>query len=336
MLVFCNRTPAYKPGAAHRADTMHVKVGPVLRDTIALPLFFPGKLAAAAELKLGFKTGGIIREIDAVEGTNVAAGTRIALLDTIEFTARRDKAQTALEKASRDLARAERLYSDSVATLEQLQNARSARRAARADLDIASFNISQAILVAPVRGKILKRLAEKSEVAGSGMPVVIFASTDGNWIIKASIPDRDLPLIAIGDRATAAFDAIPQKEFSATLVRIAGAAHPVTGTFEIDLALESRHRTFRPGLIAAVRLYPQQQRKMAFIPASSLVDANGECGRVFALAANDSIAAVTVTIARLFGNLLAISGGLDGIDSVVTSGAAYIDLDTRNVKIDRN
>ena len=321
---FCNRSPTPKSASMQHTRTMRVKVVPVVRDSIVLPLFLPGKLATAAELKLGFKTGGIVRDINAVEGSNIRRGARIAILDTVEFAAYRNKARTALEKAKRDLARAERLYADSVATLEQLQNARSAFGVAQSDSAIASFNLAQAILRAPSAGKILKRLTEKNEVVGPGMPVVVFASTEGNWTVNASISDRDLPIVSNGDRADVRFDAIPDEEFSATLIRIAGAAHPVSGTFEIELALDKTNPGFRPGMIADVRLFPAKQRRFDFIPAAALVEARGDTGIVFAVDKNDSITATRITLSRIYGDLLAVAHGLDGVDAVVGAGSPYL------------
>jgi len=331
---FCNRG-VDKSDQDEGEHPLRVRVASVQRDTVPLPIVIPGKLTPAAQLKLGFKTGGIIRDLHAIEGANVAGGTRLALLDTIEFVAWRDKAQTALEKAKRDFVRAQKLYTDSVATLERLQNAQSALHAAESDSAIAAFNLKQAVLTAPSSGKILKRLVEKDEVIGPGMPAVIFASTEGTWTVVASVPDRDLLDLTIGDKAIVNFDAIPRREFEAALTRVAGAAHPVTGTFEIELALKGIHPGFRPGLFADVRLYPRNFSKLAFIPATALVGAQGDTGTVYAICAGDAVKPVTVTIARLCGNLLAVSAGLDGVDEVVTAGAPYV-VGAPAIAIDRN
>jgi len=339
MLVFasgCNEHSAADEPAKTAARSFRVRTGKVIRDSIPLPLFIPGKLATAAEIKLAFKTGGIIRQLKAPEGANIRKGTFIAALDTVELAAWRNKAKTAVEKATRDLTRAEQLHKDNVATLEQLQNARSALAAAKSDLSIATFNLSQAVLTAPSNGKILKRLSEKGEVTGAGMPVVLFASTDGRWLIKASIPDCDLPMITIGDSATVTFDALPQQMFAAQLSRIAGAAHPVTGTFEIDLALSSRDNRFRPGLIAEVKLYPSNQRSFAFIPAVALVNGKGGSGTVYTVNAKDSIIPLHIKIERLFGDFIAVSDGLDGVNTIITAGAPYVFYAAGNITIDRN
>lgn len=334
VIVSCNLGGTKKPSTVPPETTLLVRVAPVERDTAAQPLIVPGKLDAAAEMKLSFKTGGVIRELHATEGAAVSRGQRIARLDTVEFAAWYGKARTALDKTSRDLARVRKLYADGAATLELLQNAESAVLAAQSDSTIAAFNLSQALLVAPSSGKIIKRLAESNEVIGPGMPVVLFASTEGAWTITASIADCDLRDIAYGDRAEVHFDALPHETFDASLIRIAGAAHPVTGTFEIELALDATHPVLRPGLCGEIRLFAQGRKNLAYVPATALVKAHGDTGTVYAVGANDSITPATVTIARLFGDRLAVSSGLENVNSVVAAGASYIPENT-HIIIDR-
>ncbi len=60
------------------------------------------------------------------KGVSVKGGKVLAELDLAEIKAQVNQAHIGLEKAKRDLLRAENLYRDSVATLEQYQNAESA------------------------------------------------------------------------------------------------------------------------------------------------------------------------------------------------------------------
>jgi len=318
-----------------KTTVFHVNVCSVVRDSVALPLSLAGRLATSTELKLGFKTGGIIRSVFVDEGAMVSRGTPLASLDTAELAAWRMKAQTAVEKTSRDLARAKRLYADSVATNEQLQNAQSALDAAEADLDIAQFNCSQALLTAPARGRVLKRLAENNEVIGSGMPVVILASAEEAWEVKASVPDVDLPQLSVGDSASVTFDAVPGKLFTGRLVKIAPVAHPVTGTFEIEIALDKGDAGLRYGLFAAVSLCPRKQRHLCFIPASALASADGRKGVVVAPGENGSCTPVNITIERMAGDIIAVSDGLASVSEVVSAGASFALTSGEKIVFDR-
>ena len=100
-----------------------------------------GKLASKEELKLSFKTGGIISEIFVDEGQTVKKGQVLAKLNLSEIQAQVNQAILGLDKAERDYRRANNLYKDSVVTLEQLQNTTTALDIAKSNVKIAEFNL---------------------------------------------------------------------------------------------------------------------------------------------------------------------------------------------------
>jgi multidrug efflux pump subunit AcrA (membrane-fusion protein) len=108
-----------------------------------------GLLSTATEMKLSFKTGGIIGQLNVREGTSVRKGEVLVELDLSEVKAQVNQAHIGLEKARRDLSRAENLYQDSVVTLEVYQNAESAWEVARSQVQIADFNLEHSRIKAP-------------------------------------------------------------------------------------------------------------------------------------------------------------------------------------------
>src|SRR5438128_12578851 len=167
VLAACGRGGAVAP---HAGDAVVVRVAPVTVDRIAPPVTAPGTLGPKEEVTLSFKVGGVVSRIFVDEGRVVRAGDTLAELDLSEIDAAVVRARSAAEKAERDLTRAQRLYGDSVATLEQAQNAETGRDVARAELETATFNRRYAIIVAPAAGVILKRSAEPGELVQAGMP----------------------------------------------------------------------------------------------------------------------------------------------------------------------
>ncbi|MCB0581777.1 MAG: biotin/lipoyl-binding protein, partial [Phaeodactylibacter sp.] len=162
-------------------------------------IFASGKLSLEQEARLSFKTGGIIKRIFVDEGQSVRQGQVLAELALEEISAQTqqarlgqqqaeinvENAKLALRLAERDYQNASGLYQDSVATLEQLQNAevqldnaRNQLEAARKGMamqgeqvEVASFNLRYSKITAPSNGTILKKLAESNELVGPGTPV---------------------------------------------------------------------------------------------------------------------------------------------------------------------
>ena len=104
-------------------DAIAVKLQPVTTTQYAPVLKYSGSMASTAEARLSFKIGGIISKIYVKEGDHVVKGQLLATLDLTEINAQVQQATQNAEKAQRDVTRARNLYNDTVATLEQLQNA---------------------------------------------------------------------------------------------------------------------------------------------------------------------------------------------------------------------
>ena len=119
------------------------KTRPANSDTTVVEVTLPlvaennGKISAiaavinGAEAKPSFKTGGVIAKTMVSEGQNVKKGQLLARLNLAEIDAQLSQANEAANKAERDLTRARRLLADSVATLEQVQNASTALEVAK-------------------------------------------------------------------------------------------------------------------------------------------------------------------------------------------------------------
>ncbi|MEM7657097.1 MAG: biotin/lipoyl-binding protein, partial [Bacteroidota bacterium] len=116
-------TPPSEPLAPKAIPVVLEKVT-TTEEQIAIPM--SGVLAAREEMQLGFKVGGLIQTVLVREGQTVRKGQALAKIDPLEIEAQVSQANSQLEKIKRDLARVENLYADSVATLEQVQDLRTA------------------------------------------------------------------------------------------------------------------------------------------------------------------------------------------------------------------
>src|SRR5262249_52417980 len=110
---------------ASRDESVPVRTVAVTDERMAPPVVASGMLSPKETVTLSFKIGGVVARVLVDEGQAVLAGDTLAALDLREIDAGVTRARSAAEKADRDLARARRLYADSVATLEQTQNAQT-------------------------------------------------------------------------------------------------------------------------------------------------------------------------------------------------------------------
>jgi len=307
--------------APNTTDTTPVRIDTATARTAPLPLRTSGRLASKAEIRLAFKVGGIIQQIRVDEGARVQQGETLARLDLSEIDAQVQEAESALAKAKRDLKRTRRLYRDSVATLEERQNAKTAVETAEARLQTARFNRRHAVIKAPESGRILRRHADEGEQVASGAPVFTLGSTQRGWVVRAGLPATDIVDVTLGDSAHVVFDAHPDVTIDARVSEIADAATPRTGTYQVELSIAEADVALKSGFIGRVTLYPSGTASYTEVPVRALVSGDGQQGTVFAVnSASQTVQRRSVTVARVLDSTIVLDGGLSPGTAVVTAG----------------
>jgi multidrug efflux system membrane fusion protein len=322
----CTRTGA-EPATTDRV--VPVRVAPVSADRVALPVTAPGTLGPKEEVALAFKVGGVVSRVLVDEGQRVTAGQLLASLDFGEIDPAVTRARAAAEKAERDLDRAQSLFDQGALAQQELDGARAARAAAKAELDAAMFNRAHASIVAPSDGVILRRQVEPGELVAQGMTVLTLGSDARGQVVRTWLADRDVVRIRRGDGAVVRFDAFPGREFDGRVSEIAAAADPMTGTYRVEVVIRGLAETVASrasGLVGSVEIRPAADQTVTLVPSESVLEADGMHGVVYTLAP-DGRSAVrrSVTLAFLAGDRIAVASGLEGAKSVVTEGAAYLD-----------
>jgi len=295
-----------------------------ITDTIiVIEVRTAGKLASKSESKLSFKTGGIIQKIMVDEGQSVRKDQLLAQLNLEEINSRVSQAELALKKAERDYGRAENLYRDSVATLEQFENAGTALEVARSNASIANFNLQYSTIRAPTYGKILKRIAESNEIIAPGHPVFLFASTGSDWVVRANLTDRDIVRVRMRDSAHVRFDAYPGELFTGVISEIGTSADPYTGTYEVEVQMTRRPETLVSGFIAKVDIFPAALEKHVVIPVESLIDGTGLTGYVLVLK-DQQPERRKILIRAVTDQGIVVGEGLSPGEELIVEGAEYI------------
>lgn len=315
-------------------------------------IFAVGQLAASEEVKLSFKTGGIIRKIHVREGQKVRKGQLLAELQLDEIDARVqqsvlgvqqseisiDNAKLLLNKAERDYRNTLGLFQDSVATLEQLEdaelqlnNAKNQLHAAKTGLsfsqssaEIANFNKDHSRIVAPANGDILIRLSESNEIVGPGQPVFLFGSKETAQVIRVNLTDKDIIHIEQGASASISFDAYPDFTFQGKVREIANIADPYTGTFEVEIAVKNAGKKLLSGFVGKVHIQASEKQELVRIPIDALISADKNQGFVFTVR-NDTAIKTPVDIYRIEHQSLLLKGGLAPGSPVIVKGAGYLE-----------
>lgn len=301
-----------------------VRVAEIAREALAPPIHGTGLLGPKEEITLGFKVGGVIARIAVDEGAAVRKGDVLASLELREIDAAVARARAAAEKAERDLARAQRLFADSVATREQVQDAETAADVARAARDAAEFDRRYAVITAPANGIVLRRFSEPGELVAPADAVLRIGSRARGSVVRVGLADRDAARVRPGDPATVRFD-VGSGPVDGRVAEIAAAADPATGTFRVEIAVPGVER-LASGLVADVVIRPAGDGPLPVIPVDAMLEADGDSAVVFVLdEAGSRAVRHGIRIAFLAGDRVAVASGLDDARRVITAGASRVD-----------
>lgn len=297
-----------------------VETAKAVYRNINSPIKRAGRLVPATEIRLSFKTGGIISSILVQEGQRVRQGQSLAKLANQEIKAQVKQAELALAQQKKELARLQALYADTVITLEQLEKAEAGVESRKAQISAIQFNLDASTIVAPAQGKILRRFAEPNELAGPGSPILLFSPTRNQWHVKLQLSDQEGVRLSQGNRAEVKFDAYPDQTFPARVIQINPIANPITGTFEVEVLLEALPKgELAAGLIGNVSILPADSSAYWTIPTDALVTANDKQAYVFELQ-GDSVLQRSLNIKRYQQEYLVVQSGIEGPMRVVTLG----------------
>lgn len=318
-------------------EIIPVKTMPLSQESGSGKIAASGQFTTDDETFLSFKTGGVINHIYVQEGQAVKAGQLLATLNLTEIGAQAQQAQLGVEKAHRDFDRVQSLYRDSVATLEQLQNARTALDLARQQLNAAQFNRNFSEIRAVKDGYILRKLMNDGQVVSSGTPVLqANGASSGKWLLRVGVSDHEWAMIHLEDKATVTMSSVPGKMLEGYVFRRSEGVDPATGTFTIDIKVNSTvNGQLASGLFGKAEIQTAAGNTGApvwRIPYDALLDGDGNTGNVFITNDNKTAHKIPVILAGMEKNEVLISGGLEQAGTLIISGSAYL-TDSSHIRI---
>jgi len=306
-------------------NVFYVRTAPVSMSGLNDVIHVTGVIQSDTEAKPSFKTGGVIARTYVEEGDVVHKGQLLAQLNMTEIEAQATQAKFAVEKAMRDEQRVENLYRDSIATLEQYQNAGTAVDMAKKSQQIAEFNVAYSQIHSPIEGKVIKQLMQEGEITGPGVPVYyIMGVQQADWKLMGGLTDKEYGRIKVGDVAKITLDAYPGWIVEGKVRRLADVANPMSGTFDAEISIPSKDKRIAAGMLAHIEMNPLVKSEYAIIPVEALVSSNGRSGIVFVPV--DGIAQKRVIMIQQFqGERIAVQSGLDGVTEVITAGSGFLE-----------
>lgn len=329
--------------------TLDFATAVVQEKPLRASLRVPGELVPApggeADVLAPFD-GRLVSVVPAATGGTVTRGQELGRIqpppgapaDLPQLERGRAQATAALEFATRDRERAERLVSAGAAPQKRLDEARAAEAHATASLraaqaQLAQFDASRTagtggnagafVIRAPISGVIVRREAAPGMNVTSGSP--LFHLVDPAVVhVVGHVPESQL---ARARSTTAAQIEVPNSSGmlpAGKLMSIGRVLDPLSRTVPITFTADNRTLGLAVGQSVFLHLLMNETAPAPVVPASAIVD---DAGRsiVFVQIEGESFERRPVTVSAREGEFVQISGVKTG-EHVVTKGAHLVRL----------
>jgi len=282
---------------------------------------------------------GRIASLDAAQGDEVRAGAPLAHIvsaDAAQAASDFAKARASASQTRAALARVQDLYQHRVASLKDLEQARSDDQQAEAELTRARLRLTtlggdsgmvstQYVLRAPTGGVVVERTVNRgAEVRpDASTPLFTITSLDVLWL-TASVYQRDLAAIRRGVTLRFFTDAAPARTFEATITYVSGALDPQTRTASVRAVLSNPDHLLRPFETGTASVIAPTTAPRLVVPTRALVT-HGNDTVVYVEIAPGLFARRPVTVGEDDGTSAVILSGLGSQDRVVVDGSLLVE-----------
>jgi len=298
---------------------------------------FPGRIDSANKADLAFRVSGTVAELGVNEGEAVKRGQVLARLDQTDFQITLRDRQATWDRADKDFKRASELVDEGAISRRDYDLVEANFKTTDAALAQAKQNIDYTILRAPFDGSVAERHIEAFEEVQVGQ--YIFSIIDRSSLqVKFDIPENIIMLLPAaseaGERAEdinvwAAFDVASERCFELQFKEAAIRADAQTQTFEVTFSLPTPQGvTVLPGMTASVTVDLSKainEDAVYYVPIAAVSGTIELNPRVWAVDEETmTVRERPVTVGRMVGSSLEITGGLEPGIRIVTAGAAYL------------
>ena len=233
-----------------------------------------GYIIPRARIEISPRFQGTVKWIGVKKGDPVKKGDVMVRLEDDEYRSQSDKAsgqlalaEANLSNAATNLMRQLDLAKNNVQSQQGLDDARRARDAAAAELQVARSQVQLAqtylewcVIRAPIDGTILEKLVEPDELVvplsfggtrGPSTALVSLADLH-DLQVEIDVNEADLSKLHLQQRCRVSPEAYPDKKYTGFVTEIAPEANRSKGTLQVKVQIENPNEFLTPELTARV------------------------------------------------------------------------------------
>lgn len=290
----------FKAGAN---NSVQYKTEPTKRGDLTVTVSATGVLEPVVQVDVGTEISGTVEKVAVDFNQRVIKGQILASLNTDQLEAKQRQSNAALLLAKSKvaemqatlletetkLARARELKDKNLYSQEDLDsltaaharakalldNAKAQVSQAQAQLDVDTSNLKKAVIRSPIDGIVLKRQVEPGQTVAASLqtPVLfVLAESLSQMELHVAVDEADVGKIQEGQSAIFTVDAYTDREFPARISQIRFAPQTVEGvvTYETVLQVDNSDLALRPGMTSTAEITVNVIKNSLLIPNAAL------------------------------------------------------------------
>jgi RND family efflux transporter MFP subunit len=341
LLSGCKKSNQYVPPPPPK-----VSIAKPISEKITRYLDATGNTAAVASVDLVARVQGFVQGISYTDGAAVKTGDILFTIEPLPYQAKLQQAQAAeaaaqatLVDAQANFVRNQSLQKNSVASVQNLDDARATRDTAQANVvraqantQLAAINYSYTRVLAPFAGRVSAHMVSIGDLVGTSPTKLATIVRMQPMYVTFNVSEQDVLRIrgnAIKNgRRMEAIQSIPVEiglqgeagyPHRGHMDYVAPTVDPSTGTLAARGVLDNADGVLLPGYFARVRVPLETDVNALLVPDSALGADQG--GRYLLVAGADHVVAQKhVTTGPIQGAFRVIETGLAADDMVVVDG----------------
>lgn len=284
-----------------------------------------GSFSAVHELTLMSEGQGTVEGLFFDNGDFIPVGKVMAQLDDELVRSQLSLAETALEKARKDMKKFEDLLSNDAVSSQQVEEVRLALKKAETDVIALRKQLANTSIKAPIQGTVTRRMIEKGSLVMPGTPVAEIVDVSRLKFV-ANVAENEAVQLRKGQTVTITSTLFPGITYTGTILSV-GVKADETRRFpvEIEIINDPAH-PLKDGMFGTATFASAGNRQALMVPRHALIGSIRE-PRVYVVE-NGRALVRPVRIGSFNDHEVEVTDGLKAGEVVVTAGQINLDENT--------
>ncbi|WP_213604172.1 efflux RND transporter periplasmic adaptor subunit [Pseudoxanthomonas japonensis] len=260
--------------ASKESEAVPVEVAKATHRTVAASYSGTAALEALGESQVVAKTSGVALAVLVDEGQIVRAGQALVRLDADRSRLQVAQAEAQMRKLENNYRRAQQLVEQQMISANDVDQIKYDLENARAVYRAASLELSYTTVTAPISGVVASRSIKTGNFVQINSPIIRIVDSS-RLEATLNVPEREIAKLKPGQAVGLVVDALPGKQFTGEVDRVAPVVDNGTGTFRVVASFPGEGE-LQPGMFGRLNINYDQRADALVVPRTALLEDGGE------------------------------------------------------------